>query len=294
MTPARPKCLVVGASGFLGSEVLSLLSKRFDAVGTGHHSRQAGLVQTDIRDRETFRRLLAEVQPDIVVHCAAHRDPDYCEEHPEDARRLNTAPVEVLATSLPVSVRIVFISSDYVFDGDTPPYGEDAPRRPANVYGQTKAEAEDALRGRPRTAILRVPVMIGAQQPGGKAGFIERMVESVRAKTPVVIDDVIVRFPTWTRDVAHAVDFLLQKEFEGVVHYSGRRGGTQYGWTVELAHILGEPAGHVTPSKEIVPRKARRPQDAQLATNKIRALGLDRFTDFRDVVQSVMYPSAAG
>ena len=288
MTPARPKCLVVGASGFLGSEMLSLLSKRADAVGTGHQSLQAGLIQTDIRDREVFRRLLADMQPDIVVHCAAHRDPDYCEEHPEDARRLNVAPVEVLAESLPASARIVFISSDYVFDGDTPPYGEDAPRRPANVYGQTKVEAEDALRGRPRTAILRVPVMIGAPQPGGKPGFIERMVESVRAKTRVVIDDVIVRFPTWTRDVAHAVDFLLQKEFEGVVHYSGQRGGTQYAWTMEMAGLLREPAGHVEPSKKIVPRKARRPLDAQLATDKIRALGLNRFTDFCDVIRSVM------
>ena len=288
MTPARPKCLVVGASGFLGSEVLSLLLKRFEAVGTGHSNSQAGLIQTDIRDQETFRRLLADIRPDVVVQCAAHRDPDFCEDHPEDARQLNVAPVKVLAESLPAFARIVLISSDYVFDGDAPPYSEDASRKPANVYGQTKAEAEDALRGRPRTAILRVPVMIGAQQPGGKPGFIERMVESVRAKKKAVVDDVIVRFPTWTRDVAHAVDFLLQNEFEGVVHYSGLRGGTQYGWTLEMAGILGESAGHMLPSKEVVPRKARRPLDAQLATDKIKALGLKRFTDFRDVIQSVM------
>ena len=287
MTPARPKCLVVGASGFLGFEVLSLLSKRVDAVGTGHRNNQAGLIQTDIRDREAFRRLLADSRPDVVVQCAAHRDPDFCEDHPEDARQLNVAPVKVLAESLPASARIVLISSDYVFDGDAPPYAEDAPRNPVNVYGQTKAEAEDALRGRPRTAILRVPVMIGAQQPGGKPGFIERMVESVRAKKKVVVDDVIVRFPTWTRDVAHAVDFLLQKEFEGIVHYSGRRGGTQYAWVVETAGILGEPAGHMVPSKEVVPRKARRPLDAQLATDRIKALGLNRFTDFRDVVRLI-------
>lgn len=288
MTPVRPRCLVVGASGFLGSEVLALLSKRFDAVGTGHNNRQAGLVPVDIRDRETFQRLLTEFSPQVVVQCAAHRDPDFCEDHPADARRLNVAPVKVLVESLPADTRIVFISSDYVFDGDTPPYAEDAPRRPANVYGQTKVEAEDALRGRPCTTVLRVPVMIGAQQPGGKPGFIERMIESVRAKKRVVVDDVIVRFPTWTRDVAHAVDFLLEKGVEGVVHYSGPRGGTQYAWTMEMAGLLGESAGHVEPSREIVPRKARRPLNAQLATGKIRALGLDRFTDFREVLRSVI------
>ena len=74
----------------------------------------------DLRGAEALRGVVNEVKPDVVVHSAAYRDPDFCEGHPEEAFRLNVAPIEQFCDRLPESVPLLFVSSDYVFDG--PPH----------------------------------------------------------------------------------------------------------------------------------------------------------------------------
>ena len=82
--------------------------------------------------------------------------------------------------------------------------------------------------------------------------------------------------------------FLLERRADGVFHLSGPRGGTRYGWTVEMARLLGRPHGHLKPSKVVVQRGARRPANSQLADDKLRALGYSPRTDFSDVARAVL------
>ncbi len=282
------KCLVTGAAGNLGREVVARLAGAYDVIGLGHQQGGLELLRADLRDPVALRGVLASVGPDVVVHCAAYRDPDFCEEQPEETRRLNVAPVRVMAEALPPAARLVFISSDYVFDGEHPPYREESPRGPLNVYGQSKAEAEDAALARPHSLVLRIPLLVGAGPDLDSSGFIAHLLQPLASRTRQELDDVLVRVPTWTRDVAEAIAFLLERGAEGVFHVSAPRGQTRYAWTVELARMLGEPWNHLVPSKAVVVRKAARPRDATLATSKIRSLGYDRLTDFRDVAKAVL------
>ncbi|HMP77463.1 MAG TPA: SDR family oxidoreductase [Kiritimatiellia bacterium] len=278
--------LLLGSSGFLGREVVRAFSDH--ALTPVSRRGGAGSRAADIRDADALRALVAETKPDAVLLLAAWREPDVCEAQPDEARRLNVEPARVLRACLPASTRLLFVSTDYVFDGENPPYTEAAPRSPTSVYGATKCEAEDALAGRARTAILRVPLLIGGGAALADCGFIGQMVESIRAGVPQVADDVLMRFPTWTRDVAGAIRFLVERGADGVFHYSGARGGTRYAWTVETAQVLGLPHAHIAPSKEVVPRKARRPFNSQLNDDKIRALGYTAHTDFAEVVRTVL------
>lgn len=282
------RCLVTGATGFLGREAAARLSADFQVVGLGYRQGGPGLLQVDLREPDALRAVLRQVKPDVVVHAAAYRGPDLCEDDPREAWRLNVDPVRVLCEALAPSCRLLLMSSDYVFDGEDPPYREDSTRRPVNRYGQSKVEAEDLVMARPGSLIIRAPVLVGAGPSLASSGFIGEMVSAVRSLAPVVLDDVLVRFPTWTRDVAEAMRFLLRKGAEGVFHVSGPRGGTRYALTVEVASILGEPSGHLRPSSAVVPRKAPRPRNAQLATAKIRALGYTHLTDFPVVVGHVL------
>ena len=282
------KCLVTGASGFLGREVVARLSRGWEVVGLSLHHGGAGLRRVDLRQPEALRDVLADVRPDLVVHCAAYRDPDFCERDPEETRRLNVQPARVLCESLPAAARLVFISSDYVFDGDHPPYFEDSPRRPLSLYGRSKVEAEDIVLGRAGSVVIRNPVMIGAGPDAESSGFITQMWRAIRDRRPVERDDLRIRFPTWTRDVAAAVEFVVEKGLGGAFHVSGPRGGTAYALTMETAAILGQPAGHIRPSKAIPPGQAPRPQNSQLATDKLRSLGCLGFTDFAVVVRTVL------
>ena len=278
--------LLLGSSGFLGREVVRAFSGH--ALTAVSRRGGGGSRAADIREPDVLRALVAETKADAVLLLAANREPDLCEEQPDEARRLNVGPARVLRECLPAATRLLFVSTDYVFDGEHPPYTETAPRSPVSVYGATKAEAELALAGRANTTILRVPLLIGGGATLADCGFIGQMVEAIRAGTPQVADDVLMRFPTWTRDVAGAIRFLVERGADGVFHYSSPRGATRYGWLVVTANLLGLPHAHFTSSRDIIPRKARRPFNSQLNDDKIRALGYSRHTDFADVLRTVL------
>ncbi len=280
------KTLLLGSTGFLGRET----ARAFAGPGLVAVSRRggAGARAVDIRDPAALARLVDEAQPDLVLLLAACREPDVCEADPAEARRLNVEPARVLQRVLPGTTRIIFTSTDYVFDGERPPYTEISPRSPVSEYGRTKCEAEDALAGRARAAILRIPLLIGGGPDLAGCGFIGQMVEAIRAGRAQTLDDVLVRFPTWTRDVAGAIKFLADRELDGIFHYSGSRGGTRHAWTVETARILGLPHGPFTPSNQIVQRKARRPLNSRLNDDKLRAAGYGAHTDFPEVVRIVL------
>lgn len=279
--------LVIGGSGFLGREVLRACAAAGPAAGISRRGGP-GLEAVDIRDPTALADAVARHRPDTVFLLAAYREPDVCETDPVEARRLNVEPARVLREVLPPETRLLFTSTDYVFDGDRPPYREDSPTSPVSLYGVTKVEAERVLAGRPRTAIVRIPLLIGGGATLEDCGFIAHMVKAARDRKPQVLDDVLVRFPTWTRDVAGALLFLARRGAEGTFHVSGARGGTRYAWTIETARVLGLPHDHFTPSHEIVQRKARRPLNSQLADDKIRALGYVQRTDFAEVVRTVL------
>jgi S-adenosylmethionine synthetase len=279
--------LILGASGFLGREVCPVFSNLGTVVGVSSRGG-AGLEKVDIRDAVALDEICQRVQPESVLLLAAYREPDFCEDHPEEARRLNVEPARTLRTCLPPQTHLTFISTDYVFDGLQPPYHETSSRHAVSVYGQTKCEAEDVLAGRPNTLVLRVPLLIGGGPTLRETGFIGQIVETLRRPERQVQDDVLVRFPTWTRDVAAALTFLVGRRAEGTFHYSGLQGGTRYHWMVETARALGLPAAHLVPSREVVVRKAVRPPNSQLSPDKIRSLGYTRFTPFAEVLKTVL------
>lgn len=281
------KTLLLGSTGLLGREVLLEFSRLGDVIAVSR-SGARGSIPVDIRDADALVRLVREQRPDVVMLLAAYREPDFCEEDPLETRRLNTAPARVLRESLPTSTRLLFVSTDYVFDGESPPYSETSPRNPLSEYGRSKVEAEDALADRRNTIILRVPLLVGGGPTLQDCGFIRLIIEDARRAQPVELDNVLIRVPTWTRDVARGMSFLIQQDAEGVFHLSGPRGATRYAWSVEIARHLRLPFDHFLPSSRVIPRKARRPRDSTLDDRKLRELGFSERTDFPSVVDVVL------
>lgn len=148
-----PVVLVLGASGMLGRAVHKVLQQEsaggitYRVVGTGH-SRAAdlGLESLDVTDAAALSSFLEGLAPAVVVNCVAERRPDRVERDEAHARRLNVELVERLAAFAATQGFLVHISTDYVFDGTTPPYAPDDAPNPLNAYGRHKLEAEEAIR----------------------------------------------------------------------------------------------------------------------------------------------------
>ena len=280
--------LITGASGLLGRSLTTRLESMGNVAGAGFSHAAERLFPVDLRDAEALKGLLKEVKPDVVVHSAAYRDPDFCEDHPEEAFRLNVAPIEQFCELLPDSVPLLFISSDYVFEGVAAPYSEEDERHPVSEYGRLKVQAEDLVLQRNAGLVLRIPLLIGAGPTWESSGFIFKILAQIQDPTPSSLDHAGIRFPTWTEDVAEAVAHLLDIEGRGIFHYSSLKGGTKYEWAQELADLAGVSMEHITPNREGSTTRAVRPRNTQLAVEKIRRTGLSRFTPFRKAVQSVL------
>lgn len=282
------KVMVTGASGSLGQAVVEQFRENHRVMPFGHrHQANPETRALDLRDIAALRAELEAGAPDMVIHCAAYRDPDFCEMNQEEARRLNVTPVRAMTDVLPASARLIFISSDYVFDGQQPPYAEDAERRPINFYGQTKMEAEEIALERPSSVVLRIPLLMGCGPTFEESGFIAKMMQALEGNEPVMFDHLTMRYPTDIHDVAALLDFLVDRQASGVFHWSGTEGKTQYDWAVELGAAINRSLSHVTPAPDGIKRDAYRPLDSHLAIDRARALGFDRQTPFLEVVRQI-------
>ena len=284
----RTKCLITGASGNLGSDLVRALRTDHDVLGLCRQRLSEGLRSVDIREPSAFLAIVEEFDPDVVIHSAAYRDPDFCEDHREETWRLNVEPLRLLCENLPAQKKLVLISSDYVYDGTKPPYHEEDPTSPVNVYGESKVAAERLLLDRPDSLIVRPPLLVKAGATVEDSGFIGQMLGTLLSKEPVGLDDVLMRFPIWTRDVAAAVVFLLERELSGIYHTGGPEGGTRYEWTIRMGRLLSKDTSHLHPSREIVQRRAARPGDSHLDTGKIEAAGFGPFTPFAEFVPAIL------
>lgn len=161
MTP--PRILITGASGFIGEAVLRKLSAK-SPVAVYHTSKPAGdersLKSVDLSDAAAVRDLMKEIRPEVVYHFAALTSPKRNEAEPELARASNLAVTSNLVDHLPAGARLVFTSTDKVFDGTDPDPDETAPTNPQWLYARLKVECENLIRGRvPRHHIVRLGIV---------------------------------------------------------------------------------------------------------------------------------------
>jgi S-adenosylmethionine synthetase len=188
------------------------------SIGTGlNRITSPDVIKLNILEQQEIERVLDEVQPKVVVHCAANRFPDSCTADPEAAKKLNVDSSRALAEATTArGIFLIYISTDYVFSGKRgeAPYKSDSPPGPTNMYGQTKLDGEKAVLqvagtngSKNKVVVLRVPVLYGScDEPKESAVNVlmsqlwtAQKLEDGQAK--IQVDDYALRFPTNTQDV---------------------------------------------------------------------------------------------
>jgi dTDP-4-dehydrorhamnose reductase len=258
------KILVTGGHGLLGRT----LSARGAALG--HAMRAPGRLELDITRPDAIERAL-DAAPDLVVNAAACADVDASERDPDRAFAVNAAgPAQLARACERRGVRLVHVSTDYVFDGATShPYREDDPPRPLNVYGASKLEGERAVLAH-GASVVRTSWIL--------PGFAARLLAlAAREETLRMVSDQI-GCPTVPDDLADAL-VALSSAPAGVYHYCSDGPVSRYDLAVAvLEHLRGRVALRCVRIDPVasadMPSVARRPAYTALDTSRVRALGI--------------------
>ena len=291
---ATKRVLVTGASGMLGREVLTQFRDRgWTCTGWAYSRAEAGLVRVDLRDKAEVERALSDYSPSIVVHCAAERRPDVVDSQKEAVLALNVTATDQLAKLCGErKITIVYISTDYVFDGTNPPYKPKDQPNPLNAYGLTKYEGEKAILKFPGNVVLRVPILYGDVLSPDESAITCLLSSVLNTTKPANMSDYEKRYPTHTSDVARICVGLADAFHEGVDiggvwHWSGTECHTKYTMACTIAELFGCPSGHLAPVKQPLPGVPR-PHDARLdCTRAEQAFGRDRIP-FRDGLRTAL------
>jgi dTDP-4-dehydrorhamnose reductase len=290
--------LVTGASGLLGASVASLAREQGrEVVGLYHrhpvHIDGVKALGADLADPAETRRIFLQVRPSIVVHCAAATNVDWCEEHPDEARRINgEMPAAIAEMAAQSGAQFLYVSTDSVFDGERGNYGETDTPSPVNAYAKTKLQGErEVLHHHPAASISRVNLYgWNAQNKESLAEWILKQLTLGNA-VPGFSD---VHFcPVLANDVAEIVLAMLDQNLSGLYHIVGAERVSKYEFARRVATIFGFDPGQVRPTRLADAKlKARRPQDTSLNTGKICvalgrpmpdvAEGLHRFARLRE------------
>lgn len=258
--------LVIGADGLVGRAVADRLEDRFP------HTISATKAEFDITDRWRMEAELERLEPTVAINCAAESNVDACEENPERAEKLNARAPEHLARACRnAGLRLVQLSTDYVFDGALDrEYDESDPPAPLSAYGRTKLEGEQAvLETLVEAIVLRVSFVFGP----GRRTFIDKIADQLlQSREPVRVVDSWVTRPTSSLAIAGGIEQLLLSEETGVWHLASPPAVSRYQFARQVAEILGDDPDRVVPIDESELRLAgRRPPRSPLSTQRFEA-----------------------
>jgi dTDP-4-dehydrorhamnose reductase len=235
--------------------------------------------QLDLADATAVARVVADLQPGLIVNCAADNDVDGCEDHPVSALAVNALGVRALARAArEAGSTFVHYSSDFVFDGETSrPYVEDDPPSPRSVYASSKLLGEWFAADVPRHYVLRVESLFGPSPPGSRTrrGSLGTIVDRIRGGevVPVFIDRTV--SPSFTPDVASATRRLVETNASPGLYHCVNQGMATW---IEIAEEIARRSGVELQARpltlETVTMKARRPRFCALSPARLAAAGI--------------------
>ena len=263
------KVLIIGATGLVGWQVFNEAERSFSVAGTYSTRPHDGLLHADVRDAGGILQLAKQEKPDWIIHAAALTNVDYCEDHREEAYAINVRGTEHVAIAAKaVGAGLVYLSTDYVFDGTGGPYREEDKTSPVNYYGLTKLEGERAAARAGKYLVVRSGWIFDFS--GDEKNFAFRLVQSLREGKTVHVPYDQFGNPTRARSLARAVLQLIKKDARNVFHVSGSTHLSRSAFAQRLAlHFSLDETLIVPVDTETLNQKAKRPKRAGFVVEKV-------------------------
>jgi len=267
------KLLVTGASGLLGSKIIKLAKHDYVAVPV-YHTKQLhpNSLKLDITDSSEVLKLLIKLKPDVIIHTASETNVDKCETQKNYAQKVNVDGTRNIAVACgKVGAKLVYISTDYVFDGEKGDYNEQDKPNPINYYGLTKLEGEKQVtKNCQKYFILRTSVLYGWHP--WKQNFATWIINQLKQNKEITVVKDHYNTPTLADNLAEITIKAVQKDLQGLYHASGSERISRYQFAKQIAKTFNLDPNLIKPVKmsQLTAWIAKRPKDSSLNTDKIQ------------------------
>lgn len=273
------KVLITGISGLLGHACASEAQKRQHSVAGVQHTANLQfpsirVFKSDLTNRAAAEQILEQVKPDWVIHCAALTGVDYCESHQDEAFRINSAlPDSLSKSTTQFGARLLYVSTDAVFDGIKGGYTEDDLPCPLNVYARSKLLGEEAVLQNQSNLVVRTTMFGWNMQP--KLSLAEWVLHELQCGRKINGFVDVVFSPLLTTVCAGMMFDLILSGARGLYHLAANAPWSKYRFACELAKEFGLDSCLIAEARsDALPNRAVRPLNTSLAAAKAaRMLG---------------------
>jgi dTDP-4-dehydrorhamnose reductase len=264
------KVLIIGGSGLLGSKICEIFPDAFATYNITQISRK-NTFKLDISDRDSLRFALDKLEPDTVIVTAALTDVDRCEIHPEMAVAVNTEPFNYITSYLKrKGGRLIQISTDYVFSGEKGNYSEKDERKPINVYGKTKMDAENIIiNSGIDFSLVRTSGIFGINESTGKNNFFTWIYNNLRTGNEIRLVTDQIYSPVLNTVLAKVIYEIYEREINGIIHFSSLDSISRFEFGTLIAEIFNLRKERIYHARmEDMAWIAKRPKNSSLNNDK--------------------------
>ncbi len=268
------RIVITGACGQLGRALNQVLKERCDltVINTdmGEPTAYCPII-LDITNSVAVMNLVQDVNPEIIINCAAHTAVDLCESDRERAYQINaTGPKNLAAAADAMDAKLIHISTDYVFDGEgNTPYTEDAVPNPKSVYGTTKLAGEEFV----KSLCKKYNIVRTAWLYGEGKNFVKAMLALAEKNSEIKVVNDQYGSPTSALELARAIAFLIDKDDSGIYHGTCEGRTSWYEFAIEIFRLAGKKVVVKPITTEEYPTPARRPKYSVLENKKLKEAG---------------------
>jgi len=267
------RVLVTGASGLLGCKLVKALAEGYEVTPT-HNTRpiHPGSVRMDIVDGGEVARVLSRVKAELVVHAAAETNVDKCEINKKLAWSVNAEGTRNISAACgKIGAKLIYVSTDYVFDGEKGLYSEDDEANPINHYGVTKLEGENSVRELCEDFIIARTSVLYGWHPS-KVNFATWVIDSLRNGREISAVEDHYNSPTLADNLAETILRIMRMDVAGVYHLAGSERISRYGFAIKIAEVFELDRSLIAPVKmdDLKVWVAKRPTDSSLSVNKAK------------------------
>jgi dTDP-4-dehydrorhamnose reductase len=269
------KLLITGASGLYGSKLAQMaLAKNFEVYSSDIQdlSVYGNFVKLDISEKAQVAEAFKTIKPDVVVHAATLTDVDKCELNKALAWKVNVEGTKnIVEAAKTTGSFLIYISTDYVFGGETGRYKETDAPNPINYYGITKLKAEEIVKTQKEYFIARPSVIYGSTPAAGKVNFALWIIENLRKGEHVKIVTDQWNTPTLNTNLAEMTLEAIERKLTGIYHLCGATRVSRFKFAEQIADVFSLDKGlidKILSSQFTLP--AKRPMDSSLDTSKAK------------------------